>query len=423
VNAVVITPAVKKAGTALTVQQRAERALKVTEKREQELRALAASSKDIVVITNADGREQVHAMCMVLRNTRLDIGSDADSVREDAKQFNKSVLALEKKLIGITQPEEDRLRKLRDDWDAARQREKEAEIAAEQARVAAIQARIEEMRCAIVGPAVWSSAEITKRIDRIESVVVDETFEELQQAAIDARDAALGRLRQMHDAAVAHEAEQAKIKADREELERLREAEKVRQAAERKRLADEAHARKVAQDAENARQEAARKAQLEEDKRQAAARQKVLDEQAAALAAERAEIDRQREELLKAQAPFVSFTSQHVGSFITPDPVTVTLSDGTEPGTKKLVVDCPGLETEVFDNIGAGPAEIANAVNSGSRLVHVEPGAILTRREIKAPTATEIVVALHKEWPAHPSVILGWLQSIDWHMQAFTEVV
>jgi len=208
-NAVVNIPAKKKPGTALTVQERAARALKVTEKREHELRALAESSKDIVAITNADGREQVHAMCMVLRNTRLDISSDADSVREDAKQFNRSVLAFEKQLIGITQPEEDRLRKLRDDWDAECQRIKDEQIAAEQKRVADLRQRVANLRgvVALVASFNCTSAEILEQIAGIERVQIDESFEELQISAVSAKEDTLAQLQGMLAGAVARELE------------------------------------------------------------------------------------------------------------------------------------------------------------------------------------------------------------------------
>lgn len=83
----------------------------------------------------------------------------------------------------------------------------------------------------------------------------------------------LAQLTQMHAAAIAHEAEQEKLAAERTELERLRKEQEQRDA------------------------EAKAKADAEEAKRQAA-----LDEQQETLQAQQAELERQRLELEAAQA-------------------------------------------------------------------------------------------------------------------------
>jgi colicin import membrane protein len=340
-------------------------------------------------------RQQLVKLRTGLDKKRLDLNA-ADRARielrnNEAQRITAEIVALEDPIDAQIKAEETR-----------KENERQARIEAEEKRVAAIQERIDEFRGVIPAAAGCTAAEILEHIGDIERRLVDSSFDEFQQTAVDAKDAVLGRLRQMHTAAVETEAQQAKIKADLEELARLREAETLRQAAERRRIADEANAAKVAQDAENARQEALRIARQEEDDRQSAARQKVLDDQAQQLAEQRAEIERQREQLRKAREP----------APVLPEIVVAT----TQVWDSRPAQGENALLDSTYAEQAATPQDVPH--DSG-----IEVGSILSRRsEMKAPTVTEIVVALHKEWPAaHPTVILEWLQAIDWHMQCFVE--
>ena len=64
------------------------------------------------------------------------------AARDDATRFSKAVIAEEARLIAIIQPEESRLKVLRDEWDAKEAREKAAKAEAERLRVLEISQRI-----------------------------------------------------------------------------------------------------------------------------------------------------------------------------------------------------------------------------------------------------------------------------------------
>lgn len=153
--------------------------------------------------------------------------------------------------------------------------EKAAKAEAERVRVEAIQSRIaNDIRLAATKSVGASAETIAVVIEDVSAILIDESFEEFQGQAQIAKDETLDKLRAMHTAAVAAEAEAARIKAEQE-------AEAARIAAEREELARH------------------RAEQAKRDAEAAEARAAAEREQAARLAAERAEqeaeLKRQRE--------------------------------------------------------------------------------------------------------------------------------
>lgn len=316
--------------TALTVLQRAVAAIGITAEREKELRDLAARTNGINAITNKDGYQQVHSGRMALKNERLSIQNLAKEARDDATKFSKAVIAEEKRIIAIISPEEDRLQKLQDDYDAAVEAEKQAKIAAEQQRVADLQERVAELRGNRMLSPTSGSELIAEHIGDVEGIAIDDTFQEFREQAELAKAEGLEWLRKVHAAAVAHEAEQARIKAEREELAKLRaeQAERDRvaaierkaladqqaaeAAAERARIAEEERQAKALREAEAAKQaEEIRQMRIAQETAAAAERKRIADEEAAAkavreaeakkLADERAEFERQQAETRRAK--------------------------------------------------------------------------------------------------------------------------
>lgn len=159
--------------------------------------------------------------------------------------------------------------------EARKEAEKAAKAEAERVRVAAHHERIAEIRGAIGAASNGSAELILDHIGDVERLPVDASFEEFQGQAQLAKDETLDKLRAMHAAAVAAEAEAARIKAEQE-------AETARIAAEREELAR------------------LRAEQAKRDAEAAEARATAEREQAARLAAERAEqeaeLKRQRDE-------------------------------------------------------------------------------------------------------------------------------
>ncbi|WP_244098509.1 hypothetical protein [Burkholderia gladioli] len=274
----------------LTVVERAAVSLQSTE-RETALRELVSKSTDLVEIKNAAAREQVHGAAMALRTARVDIEKAGKAARDDANAYSKAVIAEEKRLVAITEPEEKRLLALRQAWDDEREAEKEAKRQAEARRVAAIRAQIDEIRACVSVAAGKSAVDIQGAICELEdaSITLDR-FQELTGEAEAARGATLDKLRELHAAAVAHETEQLRLVAEREALERERAA-----LAEQQR--QEAAARAEQERIDRERREAEEAARREQQAREDEARRAALAAEEARLAEQRAEMVRQQAEI------------------------------------------------------------------------------------------------------------------------------
>lgn len=217
---------------------------------EEALKTLTQNSATITTITNQAGYDQCHSARMLLKNTRLEIAKTGEAGREDAVQTSKAIIARQKTLISITQPEEERLQKIQDAWDAAIEAEKEAKIQAEVRRGQAIQARITELRNAPLACTNAASVVVNESIALINSIVVDDSFEEFKDEAAQVKSVTLAALRGLFSAAIDREDAAEKLRRDQERLKTLEAEETERQrVAQEKRDQDEkdAHERKVAE--------------------------------------------------------------------------------------------------------------------------------------------------------------------------------
>lgn len=134
---------------------------------------------------------------------------------------------------------------------------------------------------------------ITEHIDDLHAIDIDDSFAEFRDTAELAKSAGLARLAALRTAAVEHEAAQAKLKKDQEELTRLRAEQEARDKAEREKRDAETAAenRRLAEErrAFEAEQAKAREVQRIENERIAAeqaAAQKVIDDARKALEAQ-----------------------------------------------------------------------------------------------------------------------------------------
>lgn len=170
----------------------------------------------------------------------------------------------------------------------AEEQRKEAERqkrAAEEAqRVDAIQRRIAEIRAIVAAPA-QGSADLHLHVQLVESLAVDDSYQEFKPMAEAAKAETLQQLRRLHAAAVEREAEAARMEAERAELARLRAADEERQRTEAARAAAEARAaqEKLAEE----------RAAFQRQRDEARAEQERLDAEAAA-ARRRADEEAQR---------------------------------------------------------------------------------------------------------------------------------
>lgn len=319
----------------MSVAERAANALS-REETEAEILALVGKSKPIVAVTDNASREVCHTSLMELVDLRVLISKRGKAGREEANQYSKAVIAIEKDLIALLTPEEQRLAKLRDDFDAAKKAAKEAEIQKELLRQKSHRENVAELQnwCLVLTPSSGSEC-ISEWMLDLESLVVDDSYEEFQEQAEGAKAASMARLTALRDAALAHEEAQRKLESDRAELAKLKaeETERQRIAAEERAKQEaivkaerEAEAKKEAEvrDVEqrrlaaerlkNEREAAERKAELDrleaevkaardaEEARLEAERQANAAE-AARLAAEREVLAREAEELRKSQEP------------------------------------------------------------------------------------------------------------------------
>lgn len=215
--------------TALTTEARAQLALK-SSKTEVALLALSKKNAAIVAITNKAGREQAHGAAMELKTTRTDIEKIAKAAREDATKFSKAVIAEEKRLIDIIQPEETRLFGLRDGWDQEQERIRQEEERVERERILVITGRIAKVReIATLAAGCRTSARVLTLVDSItnpELVPTRDNFAEFLEEAEAVYAQSMATLNSILLAKQEEEAEAARVKAEQE--------------AETARLADEA---------------------------------------------------------------------------------------------------------------------------------------------------------------------------------------
>lgn len=285
--------------TELTLPQRAAVALKSSQ-HEAELLVLSKKYADITEIVNGAGRDQAHGAMMELANRRVAITKAGKDARDDATKFSKAVIEEEKRLVGLIEPEEGRLRSLRDAWDQEREREKAAKAAAEKARVDTIRQSIDGLRAYPTSAVGRSATQIAEMIETIEAVEIAlEIYQEFSGEAEVAKIQTVAKLGEMLTAQLAAEAEAKRLQAEREELARLR-----AEAEERERVA--AAQRAAQEKADREAREAAEREQRAAAERAAAAMRQQRAEHEARMAAERAaaeaELRRQREEIERQQA-------------------------------------------------------------------------------------------------------------------------
>lgn len=244
------------------------------DKTELELRELVKSSADVVAVADMNGRDMAHRIGMNLKTARVAITKTGKAVREDATAFRDAVIAKEKELIGIIEPEETRVLALRDAYDAKVREEKEAAERHEAERKSRIECALAEMR-AEAGRCVGKpAAQIAERIGVIGLMDMSaDNWMEYHGRACEVHADVLDQMQAAHEAQLAVEAAAARAKAEAQA-----EAERVRlQAEENARLAAQLKAQQEAM-------EARQRDELAERERVAAEQAKAAQEAALRLA-------------------------------------------------------------------------------------------------------------------------------------------
>jgi hypothetical protein len=283
--------------TALTLPARAAIALQSTAA-EAHLRELLAGTVGITSVTNRAGREECHKAAMAITKARTAIVSAGKTARDDANAFSKAVIAEERRLIGIVEAEETRLKGLRDAWDAEQARILEEAEKKEKARVDGILCRIQALRDYPAAAATYPLDRAKKLFFELQGLEIDSTYGEYKEKALGALQDARAAVASIVDAKVAAEAEAARIKAEAEAARLAAEAAAAAHAAELAEL------RKQQEAAEEQRRIEAAAAKAEQERIQAerdriAAEELRIEREAAAkaraeLAAKEAEIAEQQ---------------------------------------------------------------------------------------------------------------------------------
>lgn len=195
-------------------------------------------------------------------------------IDDEAKTITAALLELEEPIDQQIKAEE-----------ARKEAEKAAKAEVERQRVAAIRVQIETIKNHAAFAVGKSADAILKILSGVEGFEIGEDFQEFKPEAEQAKAETLDKLKTLHTAQVEHEAEQARIAAERAELAKLR-----AEAEAREREAAAARAEQERKD---------REARAEQERKDREAREALEREQAEKLAAERAaheaELRKQRE--------------------------------------------------------------------------------------------------------------------------------
>ena len=201
----------------LTVLERAKQALSI-QYTEQELEALADKFSDIAEIKDNDDYSLVKGACREFQKVRVSIEKTGKAARDDANKFAKAVIGEEKRLLKIIVPEEDRLKALRKEVDDRAVREAEEKLAKETARKEAIEEKILYIRSfasALFGQDVVS---LEGALDIVENIhISEEEYQEYEDNAIVAKNAVIHKL----SSAIATQKEVEELRAQQKETARI----------------------------------------------------------------------------------------------------------------------------------------------------------------------------------------------------------
>lgn len=389
----------------LSVPERAAVALGAAE-HEKSLIELSKKYADIVSIKNPAGREQAHAAYMTLKNARIAIEKAGKDARDDAVKFGKAVISEEKRLIEITQAEEARLQKLRDVWDVAVEVERQAKADAEQTRINGIRTKIAETQGIPAMMIGWTAKALSQAIEALEATQVAlEDYAEFSGEMELVKIATVQKLGDMLTRQIAHEAEQARLAAEREALERQR-----AELAERERVAAEERAAQEKKDRaarlEQGRRDREVREQEEADRREAQRRaQEAMDAEREAHEARMAE---QRAQLEREQSALAAERRRHMEE-------AEAAKAAQDRIAREAAEKAEAAAQAKRDEIAA--AELAEAVRQMEARQAVEAEAARRERvqfELNGPGDVEIVKRLAADYGVCVGDVMQWMKKFDY---------
>lgn len=221
-------PSPQQTALALAIRQsigQVEGALAEFDKVEAGLAALEAKHRNVVFdASTAKGRRDLEAARYDVRQPRFATEKARKGAKAPVLALGKNVDERARYIFDRIAPLEDNYTRQIDADDARRETERKAKERAALERVAALRARIDELHALARGVLGKPSADIEAAIREVVAREPGDDFAELKPEAVRVHADALAALRQMLDAAKAHEAEAAAVAAQRAELEAQRAA-------------------------------------------------------------------------------------------------------------------------------------------------------------------------------------------------------
>lgn len=333
---------------------------------------LAGVQFDVSTTAGDKAARAARARCVSIRTS-------ADAAYEG---WNKPMLAKQREMRAILAKIKDEVKAVEEPIDAqikaeeARKAEiKAAKEAAELARQQAIQERLDHIRAFATSAAGLPSTEIAAMRDTLADFpLTTELYEHRAGEAMQLHAEVVAKLEQLHGAALAQEAEAARLAEERAALERQRQeqeaaaaaarkAEDERLAKERAELEEQQRRLQAEREEENARQEAARAEQARKDAEAAAALKRQQDEAAAALRAQQEEINRQRREFEEQQAAARRVEQEKAEAAAREQREKEAAARAeAERAERARQEEAERRERENFEKVGPGPTAIAHAV-------------------------------------------------------------
>jgi copper chaperone CopZ len=349
----------------------------------------------IYEITTTKGLDDAKTARAAIREPRYEV----ERIRKAAKA---PILALGKRLDSEAARITAELEKIEGPIDtqikaeeARKEVEKEAKVLAEIARVAEIQRLVDSIRNWPVNAAGKHSSLVNQMLQSAtDYVITDADFAERTEEAKTILIASTAALQGIFQERLTHEAAQAQLEIDRQELARLR-----AEQADRDRLAKETQAKadadaKAERDAEAARQAEANRLERERIAREEAAAKSIRDaetaKQNAILAAERKRLADEQAETNRANEAERLRNAE---------------------AAAQIVADRERLERE--------QAALAEAQRPKPEPVHEsQPFPRARPAMARTPDREEIIEVLAKHFAAHPDIVTYWLSSIQWRKTA-----
>lgn len=224
-------------------------------------------------VTTRKGREAIASIAHSVARSKTTLDNIGKELVAELKDVPKKIDAERKRMRDLLDAWKDEVRKPLDDWQTA-----------EDARIDKLQGGIDWFNLRATENKDLDSTELKTTLDKVQSIVVGEKWEEFEAEAHRAKAAAI-------EALTTQLAKREKFEAEQKELAQLR-----AEAEERAKKDREEEIRKEA--ADKATREAEEKAQRERDEQA----QKVRDEQAAAEAELQRQADEQAEQQRQANA-------------------------------------------------------------------------------------------------------------------------